>query len=212
MIKPRLAIVLLVAVSSLIAAGWAMAQTGVFSATMNASEEVPARPTPAFGSATFNFDGTGLNYTVNVGNIRNVFAAHIHIGAPGVNGPVVLTLFATSPPGVSFGSPRTVPATTSTLAVGRGTALEGPMAGQPVSALVAQMEAGNTYVNVHTNDGVAPADTGAGDFPGGEIRGQIKPDGSGGLTTTPPPPPTGTTPPPPPAPPTGELGGRGRSR
>jgi hypothetical protein len=27
---------------------------------------------------------------------------------------------------------------------------------------------------VHTNDGVAPANTGPGDFPGGEIRGQIR--------------------------------------
>ena len=28
-------------------------------------------------------------------------------------------------------------------------------------------------VNVHTDNGVAPANTGPGDFPGGEIRGQI---------------------------------------
>ena len=52
--------------------------------------------------------------------------------------------------------------------------LRGPLAGQPLSALIAQMRAGNTYVNVHTNDGVAPPDTGPGDFPGGEIRGQIR--------------------------------------
>ena len=35
------------------------------------------------------------------------------------------------------------------------------------------MRSGNAYVNVHTNDGVAPTNTGPGDFPGGEIRGQI---------------------------------------
>jgi hypothetical protein len=28
-------------------------------------------------------------------------------------------------------------------------------------------------VNVHTNDGDATPDTGPGDFPGGEIRGQL---------------------------------------
>jgi hypothetical protein len=39
--------------------------------------------------------------------------------------------------------------------------------------LRAAMEAGNTYVNVHTNDGVGETNTGPGDFPGGEIRGQI---------------------------------------
>jgi hypothetical protein len=27
---------------------------------------------------------------------------------------------------------------------------------------------------VHTNDGVAPPNTGPGDFPGGEIRGQVR--------------------------------------
>jgi hypothetical protein len=38
--------------------------------------------------------------------------------------------------------------------------------------VVIALESGNTYVNVHTNDRVAPPDTGLGDFPGGEIRGQ----------------------------------------
>jgi hypothetical protein len=36
------------------------------------------------------------------------------------------------------------------------------------------MESGGAYVNIHTNDGVAPTNTGPGDFPGGEIRGQIR--------------------------------------
>jgi hypothetical protein len=47
------------------------------------------------------------------------------------------------------------------------------LAGKPLSALIAQMEAGNAYVNVHTNDGVGAVNTGPGDFPGGEIRGQL---------------------------------------
>jgi hypothetical protein len=38
--------------------------------------------------------------------------------------------------------------------------------------VVAAVESGNAYVNVHTNDGVDPPNTGPGDFPGGEIRGQ----------------------------------------
>jgi hypothetical protein len=42
-----------------------------------------------------------------------------------------------------------------------------------LSEVLAAMEAGTAYVNVHTNDGVAPPTTGPGDFPGGEIRGQI---------------------------------------
>ena len=51
--------------------------------------------------------------------------------------------------------------------------LVGPLAGQPLSALVDAIEAGNAYVNVHTNDGVPPTNTGPGDFPAGEIRGQL---------------------------------------
>jgi len=35
------------------------------------------------------------------------------------------------------------------------------------------MEGSRAYVNVHTNDGMGDVDTGPGDFPGGEIRGQI---------------------------------------
>jgi hypothetical protein len=42
-----------------------------------------------------------------------------------------------------------------------------------LAAVVAALRSGNTYVNVHTNDGVAPPNTGPGDFLGGEIRGQV---------------------------------------
>lgn len=37
-----------------------------------------------------------------------------------------------------------------------------------------KIRAGNAYVNVHTSDGVPPNNTGPGDFPGGEVRGQIR--------------------------------------
>jgi hypothetical protein len=48
------------------------------------------------------------------------------------------------------------------------------LAGQPLSALIDAMAAGNTYVDIPTNDGVAPPTTGTGDYPGGELRGQIQ--------------------------------------
>ena len=57
------------------------------------------------------------------------------------------------------------------------TDLVGPLANMPLSVLVAAMRAGGTYANVHTNDGVPPANEGPGDFPGGEIRGEIQPAG-----------------------------------
>jgi hypothetical protein len=48
-----------------------------------------------------------------------------------------------------------------------------PNQGITFDALLDLMRNGGSYVNVHTSDGAAPIDTGPGDFPGGEIRGQI---------------------------------------
>ena len=139
-----------------------------FVATLSGDDEVPARDTHAVGVATFKLgaDGTALAFKVNVANIQNAVAAHIHCGAVGVNGPVGVTLFAGSP-----GTGRT----DGTLAEGTITAPDpGNACGwTDLAAVLAAIASGNTYVNVHTNDGVAPPNTGPGDFPGGEIRGQI---------------------------------------
>lgn len=51
--------------------------------------------------------------------------------------------------------------------------LTGPLAGMTLNDLVRAIEEGQVYVNVHTDDGIAPPDTGPGDFPGGEVRGQV---------------------------------------
>ena len=137
---------------------------------LSGAEEVPARDTNARGNALFEIsdDGLTISFKLIVANIDNVVAAHIHIGAAGVNGPVVLFLYGNQPAG---GGPLN-----GVISDGTATAanLVGPLAGQPLSALIAAMEAGNAYVNVHTNDGVAPTNTGPGDFPGGEIRAQIR--------------------------------------
>jgi hypothetical protein len=51
--------------------------------------------------------------------------------------------------------------------------LTGPLAGKSLLDLLEAMASGNAYVNVHTDDGVAPKNTGPGDMATGEIRGQI---------------------------------------
>jgi hypothetical protein len=137
---------------------------------LDGSEEVPPRECPGQGQAVFKLseDGLELSFKLISSNIDNVVAAHIHIGAFGVNGPVVL--FLAGPFAPAGGSQNG--------GLGEGTAtaanLVGPLAGMPLSVLVAAMEGGGAYVNVHTNDGVAPTNSGCGDFPGGEIRGQIR--------------------------------------
>jgi len=52
--------------------------------------------------------------------------------------------------------------------------LVGSLGGLPLSSLLNLLSTGGAYVNVHTNDGVAPTNTGPGDFPGGEIRSQVE--------------------------------------
>jgi hypothetical protein len=43
-----------------------------------------------------------------------------------------------------------------------------------IEDLIVAIESGTVYLNVHTDDGVAPPDTGPGDFPDGEGRGQVE--------------------------------------
>jgi hypothetical protein len=140
-----------------------------FRARLRGGHEVPPRDTPARGTALFHLrpDGAELDFELIVHDIRNVVAAHLHLGAQGVNGPIVAVLFGPVPPG---GGRREGVIARGTLRTGN---LVGPLAGHPLADLVAEMRAGHAYVNVNTDDGVPPADTGPGDFPGGEIRGQV---------------------------------------
>ena len=144
-----------------------------FVAHLTGASEVPSHETPAVGEVKFQLspDGTQLEYRLISSNIHNVIASHIHLAPAGVNGPFTVFLFGNVPPGGGR--------TDGVLAHGTITAanLVGPLAGHPLSELIAAMQAETTYVNVHTNDGVAPTNTGPGDFPGGEIRGQLRPIG-----------------------------------
>ncbi len=141
-----------------------------FVTPLSGLEEVPIRVTDASGQALFKVidGGEAISYRLIVEDISNVVASHIHLGPRGVNAPVVAFLFGSVPPG---GGP-----VEGILAEGIITKanLTGPLSGQDLSVLIQAMRTGGTYVNVHTNDGVAPTDTGPGDFPGGEIRGQIR--------------------------------------
>jgi hypothetical protein len=151
------------------------ANGGNFGTSLSAAEEVPANSSTARGQAIFqlNADGTALTYKLIVANIENVFMAHIHLGAPGTNGGVVVWLYPSTTPGAGEPNQGRVD---GVIAEGTITAdnLVGSLAGQPFSALVDALRSGGAYVNVHTSDGVDPGNTGPGDFPGGEVRGQVE--------------------------------------
>ena len=131
--------------------------------------------TLAQGQAIFQFskDGTELDYKLIVANIENVWMAHIHLAqVPGGDGPPVVWLFPDAPPPPS----ESVPEFNGVLA--EGTVDASDLVGLPggpetLDDLRMKMEAGLTYVNVHTNDFEDPANSGPGDFRSGEIRGDI---------------------------------------
>jgi hypothetical protein len=132
-----------------------------FRAHLSGREEVPPVDTRAQGQAIFQLseDGTELHYMLIVANIQNVTMAHIHLAPAGVNGPVVAWLYPAGPP------PQLIPGRVNGV-LARGTITDadvvGLLAGTGVEGLLDAIEAGNTYVNVHTSQ-----------FPPGEIRGQI---------------------------------------
>lgn len=129
-----------------------------FRATLTGAEEVPPVTTIATGVADFVLETpTQLVYQLRVDDIEDATAAHIHFGAPGVNGPVVVLLFQAEDP-VSVAAPTTIATGTITAGdVNAVTGFDGSFA-----SLLAEMRAGNMYVNVHTTEN-----------PPGEIRGRI---------------------------------------
>lgn len=141
-------------------AGQAAAETSSLVAALTTSQEVPATNTQAVGEAriTFNTDLNQLVCTLTVNNIQDLNQAHIHIGKPGENGPVVLWLYPNAaPPVLKPGR------TDGVLAAGtyNSSMLVGPMAGGNINDLSRALATGGAYVNVHTMAN-----------PGGEIRGQ----------------------------------------
>jgi len=139
----------------------------------------PSTATPADsraqGQAIFRVssDGSTVDFRLIASNIDNVFMAHIHCAPSGTNGPIRMWLYPVigpaGAPGPSGSGPQNGVLASGTFSP-TGVVCPGGM------PLLDAIRAGLTYVNVHTDDGVAPVNTGPGDFPGGEIRGQLDHD------------------------------------
>lgn len=124
----------------------------VFHAELTSDAETMNVVSDAHGDAFFFINGQGeMEFEIVVVDIRNVTMAHIHLGQPGEDGPVVAMLFegsfSTSDVGV----------------LASGVLADGDIDGMTLAELAAEIVAGNAYVNVHTDE-----------YPGGEIRGQIE--------------------------------------
>ena len=159
-----------------------------FGTHLTGAEEVLATtPHPsssnAQGQAIFRVTGTMVDFRLIASNIHNVVQAHIHCDLPGSNGPIAQWLFpntgtgpALTAPGLTSQNGVLASGTFNAAGVNCPTETGAGGASNPANgvALLTAIRNGWTYVNVHTNDGVAPTNTGPGDFPGGEIRGQIR--------------------------------------
>jgi hypothetical protein len=144
-----------------------------FSAKLTGASQLP-EPTTSKATGELKLvisaDDKKISYTLSVENLRNPSGADMHLGPDTANGPAVVKLFPVHGAAAKKGDFSGV------LAEGTITAgdLTGPLLGSPLADLVEQIRDSNTYVNVHTDDGTPPANTGPGDYHLGEIRGQIK--------------------------------------
>jgi hypothetical protein len=126
-----------------------------FGATLNGANETPPVSTGATGSASFTLSGAMVTYNITATGLSgNATASHIHVGPTTAAGPVVLPFNS-----INNGANGSVTIT------GSFTTADVVPQTNPVinnlDDLLAQMRAGNTYTNIHTQA-----------HPGGEIRGQ----------------------------------------
>lgn len=155
---------------TLIASASASAQVIRRTFILNGAQEVPPTPSLAIGHATLMVEvATGLYELdllvqgISLSDLRgagpNATPLHFHFAPPGVNGAIVVDS------GFHAGGfvldPQGIRATVHHQPFG---GQQGGLNGPPIATNIANLLAGNLYLNVHTNA-----------FPGGEIRGQAIP-------------------------------------
>ncbi len=132
-------------------------------ALLRGYNEVDPVVTEATGSATATLDGDSLTVTGSFMDLRaealNVAGtpAHIHVGGPGENGPVVIALSPVLPEDSLSGTIDDAFDLTE---------LVYPK-GIDADSIKTAFRSGNLYVNVHSEW-----------YPGGEVRGQLLPEGN----------------------------------
>jgi hypothetical protein len=119
---------------------------------LTGAEEVPPVGSDAAGKFTATVSGNTLTYHLQVTG-TGLTMAHLHLGAKGTNGPVVVPLFnnATGVNAIDVSGTMTV------------NDLIGPLQGD-IAGFMAALRAGNIYVNAHSLA-----------HPAGVIRAQIPP-------------------------------------
>ncbi len=123
-----------------------------FAAPLSGSSEVPPVTTDATGFTALSASGGAIDHITLAYGLESAVAAHIHLGDPGENGPVVAFLYGPSDGEDVNGM------------LAKGSVAGGDLIAGAMGDLLDVLNGGFGYVNVHTTDN-----------PAGEIRGQIDP-------------------------------------
>ncbi len=139
------------------------ADTITYSAILLGSNEVPPTGSPGTGSGIFTLNGNLLSIDETFSGLATAAsAAHIHCCGPvGVN-EIVAVPFTPFPNATSGHFNATVDLSLAATYNAAFITQEGGTVGLAEAGLIAALNSGNTYANIHDPT-----------FPGGEIRGQI---------------------------------------
>ena len=140
------------------------ADTITYTATLLGSNEVPPTGSPGTGFGTFTLNGNFLSIDESfTGLTAPAIAAHIHCCGPvGVN-EMVAVPFTPFPNATSGTFMTTVDLSLPATYTAPFITQEGGTVALAEAGLIAALNSGNTYANIHNAN-----------FPGGEIRGQIE--------------------------------------
>jgi hypothetical protein len=156
---------------SLVTVSWA--QQMQYSAVLNGAAEAPPNDSTGTGTAllTFDMDASTMRVEATFDNlVGNVTAAHIHCcttdaGAGTVGVATPTPTFPGFPSGVTSGTyDMTFDLTQTSSYNGAFVTANGGTAGGAMSALIAGVDSGKAYLNIHTSN-----------VAGGEIRGFWQP-------------------------------------
>jgi hypothetical protein len=135
----------------------------IYSATLLGSNEVPPNASPGMGSAVFTLSGNLLTINESFSGLTApASAAHIHCCAPLGTNAIVAVPFTPFPNATSGTFNATVDLSLAGTYNGAFITLEGGTVAGAEASLIAALNSGDTYANIHDTN-----------FPGGEIRGQI---------------------------------------
>ncbi|HEV8265816.1 MAG TPA: CHRD domain-containing protein [Gemmatimonadales bacterium] len=135
-----------------------------FQATLSGANEPTPVTAPGSGTARFAVTlDTFLSFRMEVAAIDSPTVAHIHEGAAGVPGGVIVTLYSGPTRGLAYagvlGQNQFKPSQLTQLPAGFGATPQARF-----DSLLVLMRTGGVYVNVHSRSN-----------PGGHMRGQIQP-------------------------------------